>query len=57
MRSLTGIGVYTMNIESQQQFFTRNCPKCGKEIKIKNKYQCKYLDRDKKLCRSCANRL
>lgn len=45
-----------MNIESQQQFFTRNCPKCGKEIKNKNKYQCKYLDRDKKLCRSCTRK-
>lgn len=32
----------------------RNCPKCNKEISHKNKYRCKYADRDKVLCNSCC---
>jgi hypothetical protein len=34
--------------------WTRNCPKCNKEISYKNKYKCKYAERDKVLCNSCC---
>lgn len=32
----------------------RNCPKCNDKITYKNKYKCKYAERDKLLCNSCC---
>jgi len=34
--------------------WTRNCPKCNKEISYKRKSKCKYAERDKLLCNSCC---
>ena len=32
----------------------RNCPHCNKEIKYKSKYTCNRADKEKCLCKSCA---
>lgn len=37
--------------------FTRNCPKCGKEIIHKDKYSRNKAIKKQNLCRSCANNL
>lgn len=34
--------------------YIRHCPKCNKELVYKNKYKCKYSDRNRKLCNSCC---
>jgi hypothetical protein len=34
--------------------WVRNCPKCNKELMYKNKYKCKYAERDKLLCNRCC---
>lgn len=42
------------NLNDITTLWIRSCPKCNKEISYKNKYRCKYAERDKVLCNSCC---